>query len=162
MTLKSVSSETSLALAKLFSKKETDEVRAQVGPGVHPIDVTVRVSGSIKVAEDGHRASTIKVLTKATLALLIKRMGITRLSALDTLASVFKESMEMDEDARERLLEESGVEEAMELFKESVVDVLPKIPTKGRVTTQLEVEVFSPEINLDSSLLSEEAESNTG
>ena len=158
MNLETASPLTTLALGKLLSRKAIETARAEIGSGTHPVDVTVRVTGDLDIAEDSERMPTVKVLTKATLALLLRRMGCTRLDALALLQSVFEDALTLDEDAREALLEESGVDEALDIFDKKVLRRLPKISCRGRVTSNLEAEVFGPVVEVDEDLVAEAAE----
>lgn len=140
---------TQLTLAKLLSKRELASARAEVGVGTHSVDVMVRVTGTINVSEDTEKAATVKVLTKATIGLLLRRMGVTRESAKELLCEVFTEALTLDTDARTALLEDTGVADATADFRTAVIDQLPKLVCKGAVRPKLSVEVFTPTAELE-------------
>jgi hypothetical protein len=97
------------------------------------IDVTVRVRGHLKRGESGDRKPTSRALRKATLAVLVRRMGLQREKALELISSVLLEAHELTEDAEKKLLEEHPeVEEAFGKV-DAFIDTLPRIPTQGRV-----------------------------
>lgn len=155
MNLETASPLTVLALGKLLSRKTIEAARKEINSGTHPIDVTVRVTGDLSIVEDGDRKPTVKVLTKATVALLLRRMGVTRVQAMDLLQNVFADAMALDEDARQALLEQTGVKDALDVFDKNVLCALPKISFKGRVTTNLEAEIFGPAVEVDEDLVVE-------
>jgi hypothetical protein len=157
MNLNTASPLTVLALGKLLSRQAIKAARDEVESGTHPVDVTLRVTGDLEIAEDGKRKPTVKVLTKATVALLLRRMGCTREDALALLESVFSDALNLDEDAREKLLAETGVDDALKSFDKKVLSNLPKLTCKGRVKANLEAEVFGPAIEVDEDLVSEAA-----
>lgn len=161
MDLNTASPVTILALGKLLNRKAVEAARVEVASGSHPIDVTVRVTGDLSIAEDCERKPTVKVLTKATVALLLRRMGVTRVQAMDLLQSAFADALTLDEDARKRLLAETGVADALDVFDKNVLGRLPKIPVKGRVTVNLEAEVFGPAVEVDEDLVAEAEDSAT-
>lgn len=132
-----------LVLSRAFtSEKEAAVIeRAIPSPMVEvPFDFTVRLSGSVKRGKAGDRKPTSRALRKATLALLVRRMGLQRDAALDLLAQVLVEAHQLGEDAERALLEEhpevSGAFERVDAF----IGVLPRIETAGRISLDLEVE----------------------
>lgn len=106
------------------------------------VDMTVRITGELGRAEDTEKDSTCTVLSKLTVALLVKRMGCTRDAALDMLAEIFAESHELSKDktAQKQLLEETGLIEAESEFKAKVVAKMPKTPVLGKVAADVTVE----------------------
>ncbi len=148
MDLTTTDALTRLALGKILNRKELAAARAEIGSGVHSVDVTIRVTGTLDVAEDTEKAATVKVLSKATVGLLLRRMGVTRAKAMELLVEVFTEAMTLDKDASEALLEEVGVDDAVKMFRTDVVDRLPKLKCKGAVRPTLAVEVIAEKAQL--------------
>lgn len=128
-----------LALQKLANDKAVKAARDEVGVGTHEVDFVVRVSGSLSVSEDTDRASTARLLNEATLALLIKRMGFQRDEAMKILREVALEAMDIQNGNKRKLLEETGVKEALATLKKEVVAAMPRTPVRGAVRTNLRV-----------------------
>jgi hypothetical protein len=134
----------SLALQHAMKKGLDAKARDEVGPGVHTnlvMDLTVRV-GELRVAADTDKAPTCSIPLLPTLALLLKRMGFQRDKALEMLAEVMEEAINLDKDATKALLSESGVKEAQDLLKKNVIAKLPRTPVKGSVkVSDVEVDI---------------------
>lgn len=125
----------SLALQHAMKKGLDAKAREEVGPGVHNnlvMDLTVRV-GEMRIANDTDKAPTCSIPMLPTLALLLKRMGFQRDKALEMLAEVMEEAINLDKDATKALLAETGVKEAQDLLKKNVIAKLPRTPVKGSV-----------------------------
>lgn len=119
----------------LAGEQVKSAIEALVADGAEAdIDVTVRFQGHLKRGESGERKPTSRALRKATLALLVRRMGITRDAALELLSAVLVEAHSLGEDAEAKLLEERP--EVGEAFGkvDALIETLPAILTSGRVT----------------------------
>lgn len=119
----------------LSGDKLKDAIDSLVADGTEgAVDVTVRFQGHLARGEAGDKKATSRALRKATLALLVRRMGLQREAALDLLAEVLIEAQKLGEDAETKLLaEHPEIEEAFGRVDE-MVDQLPRIPVAGRVT----------------------------
>jgi hypothetical protein len=122
----------------VLAKALTDaanKTRTGLEPGKHAVDaiVTLRACGTVSVAADTTKIPTCTIPLLASLALLVKRMGVQREAALDVLKAVMVEALSMGKDAQVLLLEETGVEEAQDQIRSAVLAALPKAPVKGAV-----------------------------
>ncbi len=125
-----------LFLADLFSVDRLKEAREVVMPGTaHAVNVVLHAAGSLAVGKPGSRRSTSTVLRKATIALLLRRLGVTREKTQQVLTEVFSEALRMDKDAEETLLRAHP--EVAEAFRhvEAIIDHLPKSPTAAPCST---------------------------
>lgn len=89
------------------------------------IDLQLEID-QIDIGHDTDKTPTCSIPMLAAMALLIKRMGITRESGLNTLRDVMKEAMTLGKDASKALLEESGVAAAQQRIKDEVIATLPR------------------------------------
>ena len=134
-----------IAVAKAIGDKATKAARADLAVGVHHVDVTVRVHGALTVGADTDKAGTARMLTKATVALLLRRMGATGDAALAALRDVIAESVALDESAEAALLAQTGVGDALARVEAELVSALPRIAVSGAVRAALAVERVSDE-----------------
>lgn len=119
----------------LAADKIKDAIDAMVPDNTEAtVDVTVRFTGKLARGEAGERKATSRALRKATLALLVRRMGLQRDAALALLTDVLTEAANMGEDAEKALLEECPEIEGAFGAVDKLADALPKIVTSGRVT----------------------------
>jgi hypothetical protein len=112
--------------------------REELRPGVYhdiEVDVTIKV-GEMRVGPDTDKAPTSSIPMLTALALLVKRMGIQREDALQTLREVMVEALDVGADAQRKLLEESGVAEAEQRIRDEVIAKLPRLPVKGAVLVE--------------------------
>lgn len=116
------------------SKKARGELNAGVYKDIR-IELSVLV-GEMRVGLDSDKAPTSSIPWLTAMALLIKRMGLQREDALETLRDVLTEAIALGNDAAEALAAESGVEEAEKRIREEVISKLPRTPVKGQVTVK--------------------------
>ncbi len=130
------------AAAKLLGDVAT-KTRASLEPGTYPIDevITIHVGGQVTVSEDSDKTPTCSLPLLASLALLLKRMGVQREGALVLLREVMIEALEMGKDARVLLEKESGVKEGVEAIRTIVLGSLPRSPVKGAVKVAAQVSI---------------------
>ena len=93
------------------------------------INMTLEID-KLTVGHDGDKAPTASIPLLPTLALLVKRMGVTRDAALDALKGAMEEALSLDKDAAKTLMQEMGVAEAEKLIKEKVIATLPRTKVK--------------------------------
>lgn len=127
-----------LAFLAAFLDKEAKETRDALAPQDYVIDdiVTLRLDGVLRVGKDHDRAPTCKIPLLASLALMVKRMGIQKEAALEVLREVMTEALTMEKDATAELLAETGVADAEKLIRDAVISKLPKDTVAGKVTTK--------------------------
>ena len=108
--------------------------------GVH-VEMTLDID-QVLIGHDTDRAPTCSIPLLPTVALLIKRMGFQREEAIRVLREIMEEALTVEgTEASKRLLEEKGVNEAMELVKADLIGRLPRtkaakaIKARGAVLT---------------------------
>lgn len=121
-------------LGKLVADAATAR-RDALEVGEHEIKeiLTLQIDGTVKVSADSTRAPTCSIPLLATVALMLKRMGVQREAALDILRDVMSEAIKLGKDATEQLLTEYGVAETMETLQDEVIAKLPRVPARGQV-----------------------------
>ena len=105
--------------------------KASIPEGVYEYDFVALFRGSFSKGADTDKAPTCSIPLITTLALLIHRMGFTRVDAIKLLREVMTEAIEMDKDANAQFLEQCGVLEAQQLVKKEVIDKLPRTHVNG-------------------------------
>jgi len=93
------------------------------------INMTLEID-KLTIGHDSDKAPTASIPLLPTLALLVKRMGVTRDAALDAIKGAMEEALTLDKGAASKLLEEVGVAEAEALIKEKVIATLPRTAVK--------------------------------
>ncbi len=104
--------------------------KADVAPGAHSFDFTVRVKGQATRGEDSEQKATCRALTMETLALFIQRAGMQREKALEILVDVMTDNIVRDASQQDALLKITGVKAAM-VRLDAEMDKLPKTKKKG-------------------------------
>lgn len=107
-----------------------EELRDKVSPnqtlkGIK-VEMTLEI-GEVTFGHDTDRAPTASIPLLPTLALLLKRMGFQRDSAMEIIREVMTEALTFDEKAGKTILAESGVAEVMEQLKTDVISKLPRV-----------------------------------
>jgi hypothetical protein len=122
------------AIAKLAADA-AKMTRGDLDPGTYALDpvVTLCLTGDVVVSADTEKAPTCSIPLLPALALMAKRMGCQRESALKILREVMTEAINLGKDATEELLEETGVAEVEAKIREEVIAKLPKTPVKGLI-----------------------------
>jgi hypothetical protein len=129
---------TKFALAKLVKEEDEKTLRAKVGPGVYKVDVTLHISGTLKVGKDYPKTPTVSIPVKEVMALLIHRMGVTREKAKEILIDVLKTAIAESGKGEGSIAHEYKEEiEAAEAHVKEVISALPKTISKGQVRPDL-------------------------
>ena len=133
---------TKIALAKLLAK-EVDGLDLPVGNVEVDKVVTLHVKAGITRRKDGEYTPTVSVPLKATMALLLARMGFQRDVASKLLVEVMTEALKADKLADEGIVNLlADVDAAMEMVQE-ITDALPKERRKGATVVSGSVEVVA-------------------
>jgi len=96
------------------------------------IDLQLEID-QVDIGHDTDKAPTCSIPMLAAMALLIKRMGVTRDGALDLIGDVMKQAMALGKDASKELLKETGVAEAQQRLKDEVIATLPRTRVRKSV-----------------------------
>jgi hypothetical protein len=133
-----------LALSKGL-KADRDAVEA----GEFGVDFTVRVTGTMSVAKDTSRDSTVSLPVKQVLALMIQRSGATREATIELLRKCMIEAMNASETGTEGEGALDGTIDAeWAKVTEELVKSLPRTRVRGAVKAKISVEVVSDEAAL--------------
>jgi len=124
--------------------------RDQVLPGVHHVDVVVRLKGTVKVADAQLYTPTAEISFMKILAQMLHNIGYNE--AAMALRKMFVDQFMT---AAEMLIKEKNPKKiedeiealstAFEMVKQRLRDVLPKKLRHGAVSPQLTVETWAPE-----------------
>jgi len=130
-----------IALSKALSKRVIDDARELLTPGVHNVDVSIRISGSLSVSEDYFTTPTVSIPLKETMALLLHRMGFQREAAITILREVMTEAIGTMGCGKNALADALPiVVEAMEMVETEILAHLPQQSRKGPVRASLAIE----------------------
>jgi len=135
-----------LALTKYSAVPDEflSELVDSVPPGTYNLDFTVHIKCTLKKGLDYERTPTSNIPLLPALALMAKHAGLTRSEqAITILFDILQKSMEYSnsgDKAKELLLAETGVMEAMERIK-AYAETLPKVKTRGHVSKHYLVEL---------------------
>jgi len=133
-----------VALAKILtdggSKDTVNGARDALETGAHSFDFHVHVCGEFAKGRDVPDAKpTTSIPFTIVCALLIRRMGITRDDALRYLAEAIPEAIKIGKQgtkARNAVLEQEGVTDAMERFDREVTSKLPPQHKRGSISVK--------------------------
>jgi hypothetical protein len=137
-----------LAITKAIKEKLAKEARADLSPGIHPVDVTAHIKGILDVKEDETFTPTVNIPIKSAFALFIRYCGVTREAAKNAAIRAMTDSLNNGHDSDGALNAETSDEARIIADCEAqVTEMLGKLPTqvrKGKVLTKLELEIVQP------------------
>jgi len=131
-----------VAIAKLLAKDTPDLPVGQV-----TVDevVTLHVKATVKRNRDGEYTPTVSIPLKATLALLLARMGFQRERASELLVEAMRDALNGDRLGEDTISERMADVDAAMARVTAITSALPKETRKGAVTVKGSVEVVEPE-----------------
>ena len=122
-----------VAIAKIIAKD-----LPELATGSYEIDqtVTLHVKGTVKKGADCEYTPTVSVPLKATVALLLNKMGFQRDRAAELLVEAMTEALEWERLGEETIVERlADVDAAMERVQQ-ITAQLPKQLRKGATTVK--------------------------
>lgn len=135
-----------IALSKAVKTAVATRARSELEPGVYGVNFKCQVSGTLTIGEDEEYTPTVAIPLKTTLALFIRRMGITREHAIEALKSAMTDALRANDDLEgknDRILAElSESEEIVDETMNMVNEMIGELPTKvrkGKVLSDLTV-----------------------
>ena len=135
------------ALVKLLGKD-----LAVLTPGTTEINevITLHVQGTLRRGEDSYYTPTVSIPLKATLALLLSRMGFQREKAGEILVQCMTEALALTDDNKSKSSEImeallANVDDAMARVSQ-ITGALPKQIRAGAVTVKGTVEVVQEQL----------------
>ena len=112
--------------------------RGEVETGLHAVDFTVRIFGSVNVGEDYEQAPTASIPMKKALAALAYVAGCTGKAGIAKIERAMRIALENNDDASRILAE---IMPDVDRIEKSVIAPmlaqLPKTSCKGKVTVKL-------------------------
>lgn len=141
-----ISAIAAMAIGKAMSKGDMDAARAAILPGEHLVDMTVSIKGKLTIGEDYESTPTTSIPLKETMALLLKRMGFQRDTAIVILKEVFKEALIIKGKGKGALTDNADIElanavnETMAIVEDDFLATLPKVTKSGVVKAYLTVD----------------------
>lgn len=124
-----------------FTQEMGAAVRAKIPSGDYLINRVYAVNGVMKVGEDYDTTPTVHIPLKATLAILLQRMGFQRYKALKIISECVTEAILNNEQANNTM---PIIEAMLEEVEKNLIAKLPKAKRKGAVN--LDVTVTRQEI----------------
>ena len=134
-----------IALAKLLEKQaKADRIDVPVGTSEVDETVTIHVKAKIKRLADQNYTPTISIPLKATLALLLAKMGFQRERAAELLVEAMTEALNENRLGEETIVARlADVDTAMERVQE-ITAALPKDTRKGATSVTGTIETVEP------------------
>lgn len=138
----------SQALGRLVSETAMKQARKDLAPGLHVIDMTVRISGALRVADDTCRIPTSRIGTKSLMGLFLARSGALREANLvlleECIGEVIARSVMDDEEADCQVSDAlaSTYEARYDAIVERFLEGLTPVPVRGAVKANLTVEIL--------------------
>ena len=141
-----------LVLTKLVGKTVLASARGKLGPGLYPIDMAVRVTGSLSVESDTCKVPTVRIPQKRLMGLFLARSGALAEANLKLLqecvGDVIAESVAQDESEEDvgetcQLVAETLESRYARRYDEVVAGFLSglvKTPVKGACSARVTVE----------------------
>ena len=127
------------ALNNLIATKAAAAARGELIPGQYDVDIVVRVSGTVKVAEDTEKTPTVSIPVKEVLALFIARSGATREASIKLLRECLTDALKKDVEGVGAIDAAADIDAEFKSAVAALTASLPKTPVKGAVKTVLEV-----------------------
>jgi len=124
-----------LAIMKAVSTKESKQARDAIANDSNvEIDTIVRVKGILKRGEAFDSKGTSRIPWKVAIALLLKRSGVTGPGSIELLTEAIRDAVTMNKDARNELLKENGVGDALQIVDKELCEKLPPIQKDGNIS----------------------------
>tara|TARA_R110000824_G_scaffold359619_1_gene547193 strand:- start:64 stop:561 length:498 start_codon:yes stop_codon:yes gene_type:complete len=124
-----------LAIMKTISTKEVETAKSAIANDSQAeIDMTVRIKGLLKRGNAFSSKGTSRIPWKVAIALLLKRSGVTGPGSIELLTEAIRDAASMNKDAREKLLSEAGVGDALQVVNKELCEKIPRIQKNGNIT----------------------------
>lgn len=132
-----------IAASKAIKAKDAKAARPDVGVGQHRVDFWLRITGLVKVGEDYETAPTVAIPYKRAFAALCKISGCTGKAGINKIRQAMEIALsdDTDETAKDALSNIEDIERIEREIIDPMLQSLPKLDCKGKVTTDLEVEI---------------------
>ena len=129
-----------LAIMKAVSTKESKEARSAIeNDSQVEVNTLVRVKGILKRGQAFDSKGTSRIPWKVAIALLLKRSGVTGPGSIEVLTEAIRDAVAMDTKARDKLLEEDGIGDALQIVNKELCEKLPPIHKDGNISFTAQV-----------------------
>jgi adenylosuccinate lyase len=128
-----------LAMEKAIADAASKAARAAVVPGSYPVDMLVRVVGTVTVAPDTDKAGTSKLLTEEFVMLALYMAGCTRERAAEIIRSLAGNA---DKAARAATVEAFDADGTVRGMFATLKAAVPRTPVRGSVKFVGDVEAL--------------------
>lgn len=122
-----------------LTKAAADAAREGLTVGTHEVDVTVRVTGTVSVAEDTEKTPTVSIPVKEVLALFVARSGCTREASLALLRECLTDALSKGVSGTGAVEAAADIDEVFRAEVAALTSALPKTPVRGAVKAKLAV-----------------------
>jgi hypothetical protein len=124
-----------LAIMKAVSTKESKEARSAIeNDSQVEVNTLVRVKGILKRGQAFNSKGTSRIPWKTAIALLLKRSGVTGPGSIELLTEAIRDAVAMNKDARDALLNENGIGDALQIVDKELCEKLPPIQKDGNIS----------------------------
>ena len=130
-----------VAVAKLVAKNLPD---VPVGRSVIDETITLRVQATLNRGEDYTTPPTVSIPLKATLALMLAKMGFQREAASELLVEAMQEALAAETLGADSIKARMKDVDAAMARVQAITAALPPEPRKGRLDVRGTVEVVEP------------------
>ena len=131
-----------VAAAKAVKAPALKTARNELEVGSHDVDFWVRIVGSLNVGEDYDSAATVAIPYRKAFAALCYVSGVTGKAGVNMIRKAMEIALADDNDvtAKDALDRICPAVEAVERdVIQPMINSLPRIPCKGKVTTDFEL-----------------------
>ncbi len=135
---------TTIATAKAVKAATVKAARNELNPGEYNVDFHAHIFGTFKVGNDYQSAPTVSIPYKAAFAALCHVAGCTGKAGVNMIRKAMEIALADDNDvnARDALQRTCPMVEQVEIdVINPMLQDLPKLDCKGKVTTKLEIEI---------------------
>ena len=133
-----------LATSKAIPAKALKIARLGVNVGTHNVDFLARVTGTITVGKDYDTAGTVAIPYKKAFAALCHVAGCTGKAGVNMIRRAMEIALanENNVDAKSALTEICPMVDTVEReIIQPMIDAIPRLDCKGKVTSNLEVTI---------------------
>jgi hypothetical protein len=134
---------TALALSRAVNKKADDLAREGVVAGTYDIDMTVRLVGSVVVAEDTDKKPTVSIPLKEVLALFVARSGCTREASVKLLRECMTDALLHGVTGEGAVAAAADIAKEYKAVVEDMLAGLPRTFVAGAVKADIEARLVS-------------------
>ena len=127
-----------LCLSKIVADKAAKVARDAIGPGAYPVDLTIRIAGTVQVGEDTTYTPTAELSPLLLLAVIARKAGCVGPHATAYAMEIAREAIALGVSGAEV---EPELAAAVEAARKECAAALPPKARKGAVKVAVSVEM---------------------